>query len=255
MNKLSKLGVYWLILIGLSIILPVTSGCEKEKQNIQATTVEQTKAVVTEEKNAAEAKPAEVQQKETTMETKTTTEQKATAPQEQQAAKEPTQQLVPSMTVQQLLDEVRSWETVADDWKGMAIPDFNLPDINGKVHKLSDYRGKNVLISEFAIWSPPCKTQIPFLVELRNTDGEDKLAILGVALKTEKEDLQKVKDFVQKQKINFPVFYEPQNALPTALTVNLFVPCHYFISPDDKLKVGIEEVITPQYLIKVLEAK
>jgi len=120
---------------------------------------------------------------------------------------------------------------------------------------MSDYRGKDVLISEFVIWSPPCKTQIPFLVELRNTVGEDKLAILGVALKTEKEDLQKVKDFVQKHNINFPVFYEPQNALPTALTVNMFVPCHYFINPDGKIKVGIEEVIIPQYLIKVLEAK
>jgi peroxiredoxin len=168
--------------------------------------------------------------------------------------KEPNKPAAP-VTIDQLVKETGFWRNITKEWRGMSVPDFNLTDINGTRHKLSDYKGKNVLVFEWVVWCPGCKAQIEFLKELRAKVGEEKLVILAVAIKTNKEDLQKVKDFVQKQKINFPVFYELQKSLPEILTINDYVPCNYFIRPDGTIKLGVVEVITIRDLIRVLDAQ
>lgn len=262
MMRLTKLYVNWSIIITVSIILFVLLGCEKEKQNASATPAEQTKATVKdEEKNAVEVKATETKQQDKQSEAKMVTEQKqpeqkTPPPQnQQQAPKEVAPQTRPAITVKQLLDEISFWQTIAKEWTGMAVPDVNLTDINGKKHRLSDYKGKNVLLFQWTSWSPPCRTQIPFLIELRQKVGEDKLAILAVAIKTDRDNLEMVKDYVQKKKIDFPVFYESQDMLPVPFNQNIFVPCHYFIRPDGTLKLGVMEIITPHDLLRVLEAK
>lgn len=45
-------------------------------------------------------------------------------------------------------------------------PDFSLPDIDGKIHKLSDYSGKVVLLNFWATWCPPCRRELPSMEKL-----------------------------------------------------------------------------------------
>jgi cytochrome c biogenesis protein CcmG/thiol:disulfide interchange protein DsbE len=83
-------------------------------------------------------------------------------------------------------------------------PDFTLPKTDGSEIKLSDYKGKIVLIDFWATWCPPCRRGIPDLIDIQKKYRE-KLVIIGISLDTEtKPD---VIPFIKKYGINYPVVY------------------------------------------------
>jgi thiol-disulfide isomerase/thioredoxin len=64
-------------------------------------------------------------------------------------------------------------------------PDFDLPDLAGISHRLSDFRGRPVLVSFWAVWCAPCRHELPTLAalkaRLRNTDIEILAVNMGDA--------------------------------------------------------------------------
>jgi peroxiredoxin len=81
--------------------------------------------------------------------------------------------------------------------------DFSMTDIKGKMHRLSDYRGKWVLVNYWATWCPPCLDEIPELVSLHNTHKKKDLVVIGVAMDSGSQ--RKVADFVKAHRISYPV--------------------------------------------------
>lgn len=156
------------------------------------------------------------------------------------------------ISMKELLEDVFYWKLLLKNSYGKKAPDFVLTDINGKEHKLSDYRGKDVILLSWTVWSPGSRSQIDILNEIREQISEDKLAILAVCAKTERESLEEVKEFAAKRKIKFPIFYAGLDALPTPFDVNQYVPCSYFIEPDGSFKLIAEEIISIKYVKKVL---
>lgn len=81
--------------------------------------------------------------------------------------------------------------------------DFSLSDIGGTVHKLSDYRGKVVVINFWDTWCGPCRQEIPTFIAMQKEFGASGLQLLGIALGQEGED--KVRDYASRSGINYPV--------------------------------------------------
>ena len=61
-----------------------------------------------------------------------------------------------------------------------AAPALRLPDLDGKLHKLGDLKGKLVVVNFWATWCPPCRREMPSLERLRRKLGDQGLAVLAV---------------------------------------------------------------------------
>ncbi len=59
--------------------------------------------------------------------------------------------------------------------------DFRLKDLDGRIHRLSDYRGKVVIVDFWDTWCPPCRRGIPEFVELHKAYADSGFAMIGVA--------------------------------------------------------------------------
>ena len=79
---------------------------------------------------------------------------------------------------------------------------FELKDISGKTHRLSDYRGKWVLVNFWATWCPPCLNELPELVSLHSAHKDSDLVVIGVALDSTRAS---VIEFARKEKISYPL--------------------------------------------------
>jgi thiol-disulfide isomerase/thioredoxin len=87
--------------------------------------------------------------------------------------------------------------------KSTIAPDFSLESLDGKNVRLSDLRGKAVLLNFWATWCGPCKIEMPWFVELQNQYGREGLQVIGVAMDdASKEDIAK---FAKEMGVNYPI--------------------------------------------------
>ncbi len=87
--------------------------------------------------------------------------------------------------------------------KSTPAPDFTLEALDGKNMRLSDFRGKAVLLNFWATWCAPCKIEMPWFVDLQKEYGPQGLQIVGVAMDdSSKEDIAK---FAREMGVNYPV--------------------------------------------------
>jgi len=109
-------------------------------------------------------------------------------------------------------------------------PDFTLESTSGASLKLSDYRGKAVLLNFWATWCGPCKIETPWLVDLQNKS--QGLQIVGVEVGDDsKEEIEK---FAKEMGINYPLLIGKE-AVGDAYGGIPALPETFFIGRDGKI--------------------
>lgn len=88
-------------------------------------------------------------------------------------------------------------------------PDFSLDDSQGKAIKLSDFRGKVVLLDFWATWCHGCMTEIPWYMEFQNKYKGNGLTVIGVSM--DEDGWKSVKPFLAERKINYPIVVGSQD--------------------------------------------
>ncbi len=94
-------------------------------------------------------------------------------------------------------------ESSATAAKGKLAPDFSLVTLDGKPAKLSDFRGKAVLLNFWATWCEPCKIEMPWFVELQKEYGPQGLQVVGVAM--DDADPKEISKFAADMHVDYPI--------------------------------------------------
>jgi thiol-disulfide isomerase/thioredoxin len=87
--------------------------------------------------------------------------------------------------------------------KNGTAPDFSLQSLDGKTVRLSDFRGKPVVLNFWATWCGPCKIEMPWFVDLQKEYGPAGLQFLGVAM--DDANTKDIAEFAESMKVNYPI--------------------------------------------------
>lgn len=89
--------------------------------------------------------------------------------------------------------------------KGNLAPDFELQTLAGETYKLSDLRGKKVIVNFWATWCPPCRLEMPEMEEFYSKYKIEGIEILAINLTQEEKNRADVQEFIKEFGITFPV--------------------------------------------------
>jgi peroxiredoxin len=96
---------------------------------------------------------------------------------------------------------------IQSKFKSEPAKDFELSTIDGRKVKLSDMKGKIVMVNFWATWCKPCIKEMPMFVKIYEKYKERGFEILAITVDAP-EDRPKVVSFAQQQKIDFPILYD-----------------------------------------------
>jgi peroxiredoxin len=117
------------------------------------------------------------------------------------------------------------------DVEDKVAPDFALLSIDGKTVRLSDFRGKAVLLNFWATYCAPCRIEMPWFVELQDRYAGEGLQVVGVAVDDASPD--DIEKFASELGVNYPILVG-EETVDNAYGVQ-FLPSTFYIGRDGKV--------------------
>ncbi len=96
---------------------------------------------------------------------------------------------------------------------GTLLPTLTLPDPEGKPHRLSDYRGRRLLLNFWASWCGPCLEEMPALDQAQQKFANHGAIVLGIAM----DEPDRVRVFLARHPVSYPILLGRLDAPSTSL--------------------------------------
>lgn len=131
--------------------------------------------------------------------------------------------------------------------------DTTFVDLDGKPVKLSEFRGKFVVVNFWATWCPPCLVEIPDLVMFHEAHKDKDAVVLGVNY--EDTPVEKVKAFVESQMISYPFVRLPGriDGRNTPFGPLQGLPTTYVVAPNGEVIAGHTGMVDQAGLERVMK--
>ena len=109
-------------------------------------------------------------------------------------------------------------------------PDFELTSSTGETVRLSDLRGKPLIVNFWASWCEPCRYEMPAMQRVYQEYSSQELEILAVN-STSQDTLKDALDFAAQQGLTFPILLDQQGDVSSTYRVQA-LPSTFFVRPD-----------------------
>jgi cytochrome c biogenesis protein CcmG, thiol:disulfide interchange protein DsbE len=120
--------------------------------------------------------------------------------------------------------------------------------LDGKPHRLKDYRGKQVILNFWASWCAPCRVETPLLQAAYQRLANRGVVVIGVNMR---EDPTTARRFVDEYGVTYPILLDRD--ADVAIAYEAFgLPTTFFIDPDGVIQAKEIGVVTQESLSKNL---
>jgi peroxiredoxin len=123
-------------------------------------------------------------------------------------------------------------QTQASITETKMAPDFTLQSLEGKSVRLSDYRGKAILLNFWATYCDPCKVEMPWIVDLQKQYASQGLQVIGVAM--DDAGPGEIAKFAREMGVNYPILIG-KDEVGDAYGGLLYLPTTFYIGRDGKI--------------------
>lgn len=130
---------------------------------------------------------------------------------------------------------------------GQPLPALALPDLDGKLHRLSDNRGHRVLLNFWASWCGPCLEEMPALSQAQEKFGDHAPIVLGIAM----DEPARVRAFLAAHPVSYPILLGQMTPPSTSLLLGdsrEILPYSVLIDTDGRILTTHEGALSASQL-------
>ena len=120
-------------------------------------------------------------------------------------------------------------------WQGGPTPALALKDLQGRDHRLADYKGSVVLVNFWATWCAPCRDEMPSIQRLKEKLAGRPFVVLGVNLD---EPESRIEKFMSEVRLDFPILLDPGRRAAKAWNARI-LPASYIVGADGRVRYTV----------------